>query len=249
MSRVRRISQSGVSMLALALLLALSATELDAQSGPRVQALIRDGQAAIESGDFSRAAADFEQARQLAPENLQADRGLLLSYLQGGQLAQAVRFGGDSVVRWPRDAELRHWLGLAYFKMRQNSPARDELQQAEALDAGNADIHFDLALVDLDENQYDPAAKQLEKAIKLKPGNPLAHVLLGRAYQNTNRTLQGIEQFKIALRINPKLPLGHYHLGFAYASLGRSQDAIVEYQKEIARNPEDANVLHQLGHY
>src|SRR5437016_14413730 len=113
--RIRRLGR-GIDLCAFALLLALSATELGAQSGPSVQALVRDGQTAIASGDFSRAATDFEQARQLAPENLEANRGLLLSYLQGGQLARAVQVGRGSLVRWPRDAELRHWLGLAYFK-------------------------------------------------------------------------------------------------------------------------------------
>jgi len=34
----------------------------------RVTALLRDGQSALDAGDFSRAVQDFENARQLAPD-------------------------------------------------------------------------------------------------------------------------------------------------------------------------------------
>jgi Flp pilus assembly protein TadD len=47
----------------------------------RVTALLRDGQSALDAGDFSRAVQDFENARQLAPDNAEINRGLVLSYL------------------------------------------------------------------------------------------------------------------------------------------------------------------------
>jgi tetratricopeptide (TPR) repeat protein len=209
--------------------------------------LLRSGQAALDAGDFARAASDFEQAERLSPDNLDVNRGLLLAYLQIGRLAQAAEIGRNAVARWPGDAQLWHWLGLAYFKAGQNGPALEALQRSEKLDSARFDIHFDRALVQLQQDQYPLAADELEKAIKLKPSDPLAHVLLGRAYQNSNRTLPAVEQFQIALRLDPKIPLGHYHLGFAYASLGRNQEAIEEYEEEIATAPENPEVLYQLG--
>ena len=178
----------------------------------------------------------------------QRARASLLNDLQSGQLDEAIELGRQSVARWPNDADIRHLLGLVFFKTRRHSLAIAELQKAEALDESNPDTPFDLALVYLDESQYLPAASELERSIKLRPANPLARVLLGRAYQNTNRTLQAIEEFQQALKMNHSVQLGHYDLGFAYASLGRNQEAIAEYEKEIAHNPENATVLYQLGH-
>src|SRR5437763_13270790 len=40
-----------------------------AQAGSQVSALLRDGQKALDAGDFSRALQDFEQALQVAPQN------------------------------------------------------------------------------------------------------------------------------------------------------------------------------------
>ena len=77
------------------------------------------------------------------------------------------------------------------------------LQRSEALDGTQFDIHFDLALVLLQQNESGAAADELEKAIKLQPSHALAHVLLGRAYQNTNRTLQAIRQFQSCVADRP----------------------------------------------
>src|SRR4029077_20456463 len=101
---------------------------------PTVQALLRSGQAALDNDDYSRAVASFERAHLLAPDDLQASRGLVLSYLQLGRLADAMSIGKESADRWPRDAQLQHWLGLAYFKAGQIPSAREALQRSEAVD-------------------------------------------------------------------------------------------------------------------
>src|SRR5207302_273062 len=82
-----------ISFLSVCLLLMSSLTTTLAQTASGVQSLTRDGQRAIEAGDFARALTDFEQAYRSAPNNQEVVRGLLLSNLQSGQLAQAVRFG------------------------------------------------------------------------------------------------------------------------------------------------------------
>lgn len=214
----------------------------------RVSPLIRQGQDALDAGDFAAAARAFEQARQLASDSKEANRGLLLSYLQQGRLGEAEQIGQSAVARWPKDSELAHWLGLVYFKQHRNDLAVSQLQRAATLDSSRFDIHFDWALVLLSDDKYFDAANELEKAIKLEPTAALAHLLLGRTYQNTNRSVQAVEQFQAALQIEPDLPLGHYHLGFAYASLGRNDEAIAEYEKEMKHFATNPTVLYQLGH-
>ncbi len=50
----------------LALLLSLGASAVS--QNQQLTLLIREGQEALDAGDFARAASDFEQARQLAPD-------------------------------------------------------------------------------------------------------------------------------------------------------------------------------------
>jgi hypothetical protein len=74
-------SRAGWFRLTFFLLLFLRfALDAVAQSGsPQITELMRQGQSALDGRDFSRAAQEFEQARQLAPENLEVNRGLVLS--------------------------------------------------------------------------------------------------------------------------------------------------------------------------
>jgi cytochrome c-type biogenesis protein CcmH/NrfG len=104
---------------------AFFASLLYAQSPPQMQSLLREGRFALDRGDFEHAVHNFEEARQLAPENLQANRGLLLSYLQAGRLNEAAQLGREAVAHWPDDVQLRHWIGLVYFKSRHDSAALD----------------------------------------------------------------------------------------------------------------------------
>jgi tetratricopeptide (TPR) repeat protein len=220
-----------------------------AQSQNRqLESLMRAGQGALDAGEFARAASHFERATQMAPDNLEANRGLLLSYLQAKRLSDAENAGQSAIARWPKDAQLQHWLGLVYFKEGQNARALERLRSAENLDDTRFEVHFDAALVLLSEDQYPGAADELQKAIKLDPKAAMARVLLGRCYQNTNRTVQAIEQFQTALRLDPDIPLGHYHLAFAYASLGHNQEAVAEYEKEMRHSPDNPTVRYQLGH-
>ncbi len=92
------------------------------------------------------------------PDSLEANRGLVLSYLQAGALREAAEAGTQAVARWPNDPQLLHWLGLAYFKAGQNAQAQELLEKSAKLESNHADVHFDLALVLLAQEQYAPAA-------------------------------------------------------------------------------------------
>jgi tetratricopeptide (TPR) repeat protein len=171
----------------------------------------------------------------------------LLEELDSGQLRDAVLLGQQAVSRWPRHAQFRHYLGVAYFKTGDSKQAKEQLTHARELDPNDSAIHFDLALVLLSQQDYSEAADELQAATKLSPSNALAHMLLGRAYLNSNRSLQAIEEFKTTLKLDPAMKLGHYHLGFAYFSLGRNDEAIGEYKEELRRSRESPAVVYELG--
>ncbi|MFZ0797513.1 MAG: tetratricopeptide repeat protein [Terriglobales bacterium] len=176
-------------------------------------------------------------------------RQQLLQELESGEFRDAVLLGQQAVARWPSDAQIRHYLGLAYFKAGDLKQAQEQLTRARGLNPTDSATHFDLALVLLSQRDDGGAANELEATIRLSPpnANAIAHVLLGRAYLNSNRSLQAIEEFKTALKLDPAIKLGHYNLGFAYFSLGRNDEAIGEYKEELHRSGESPAVVYELG--
>src|SRR4029077_5358876 len=67
-----------------------------------VQQMLRAGETALDAGDYARAAGIFERARQTAPENLAANRGLVLSYLQMGRMRETIQLGVQAGRAWPQ---------------------------------------------------------------------------------------------------------------------------------------------------
>jgi len=131
----------------------------------------------------------------------------LLQYLEAGKPQEAIPVGEKAIAQWPDDPEIRHFLGLAYFKAGQLKPARGQLERSRDLNKKDPQTHFDLALVCLSQQDYSAAADELQVVVKLTPSNALAHVLLGRSYLNSNRSVQAIDEFKSALRLDPAIRL------------------------------------------
>ena len=202
----------------------------------------------MEQGDYSAAIRAFESVCEIAPDRPEPFRALLLAYLQAERFGDALRTGQEAIAKWPNDAELRHWVGLAYFKTGRNQEARDELQRSKELDPRNPATSFDLALVCMTLKDYAAASHALGTALKIQPSNALAHLLLGRAYQNSNRSEDAVREFQTALKLDPEVPLGHYHLGFAYESIGKTDAALAQYQVEVSRTPGNAQAHYQYGH-
>src|SRR5271165_4271130 len=94
-------------------------------------------------------------------------RQQLLQELDSGRLRDAVLLGQQAVSRWPTDAQLRHYLGVAYFKTGDVKQAQEQLTRARELNPNDPSTHFDLALVLLSRDDYTGAADELEAAVKL----------------------------------------------------------------------------------
>src|SRR5882762_1224703 len=94
-------------------------------------------------------------------------RQQLLQDLESGQLRDAVLLGQQAVSRWPHNAQLRHYLGVAYFKTGEAKQAQEQLTRARELNPKDSATHFDLALLLLSHQDYPGAADELEATIKL----------------------------------------------------------------------------------
>ena len=100
----------------------------------------------------------------IRPDSLR-DADKLLQYIDSGKLQDAVLLGQQSVSHWPDDPELRHYLGIAYFKTGNPKQAEEQLTHARDLDPKDSAIRFDLALVFLSEQNYPGAADELQASM------------------------------------------------------------------------------------
>ena len=89
-----------------------------------------------------------------------------------------------------------------------------------------AEIHFRLGSVHLNERNYTDALKELTAAVEMHPGEPSYHNALGLAYFARNMNSEAIKEMKKAIELNPKFSEAHVALSAVYIVDGRWDAAI-----------------------
>ena len=124
---------------------------------------------------WPQAEADLKKALELIPENMAANRALVLNYLgyswvdQGLNLDEAFDMLRRAVELKPRDGYIIDSLGWAFYRL----------------------------------GRYEDAVRELERAIDLKPADPVINDHLGDAYWRTGRKLEARFQWNHARDLSP----------------------------------------------
>lgn len=181
---------------------------------------------------FSTARADDPQKDELH-QRLQAGA----SYLQRGQIQEAVGELKRALALDPRSAAGHLLLGQAYLGMRSVSliaEAKAEFQQALDLDPSLLWAHFYLAKVYIDQGRYDRAKEELESGLQQRPN--VAHFLslLGETNRKLGHPDVSIQLNEQALKADPSLTPAYYYIGLAYMDLKNEDQAIDALEHSIA---------------
>jgi protein O-mannosyl-transferase len=207
------------------------------------------GCAAMEQGNFARAARCFERALKVAgkgaPTSFLAEtkNDLGCALLEQGQIPDAISNFESALVLKPAYPQAFYNMGRAFQTNNQPDVAADCFQRALALDPGVADIHYKLgnALVQL--GRPAQAIDQYSQALKLRPGmddaaNNLAWLLAtcsDRSLRDGTRAVELARQASEHSHNRNPVILGT--LAAAYAETGKLSEAVAtaEQAHELAQ--------------
>jgi len=125
------------------------------------------------SGDFEQAIAEYEQALEIEPENVDLMSNLGVAYYNLGQLDKAIDQYSRAIEISPSDPDIRSNLAAAYVQKYQVSGALEQL---------------------------DSALEEYQKAVELKPTLAQAFFGLGVVYALLGRNddaIQAFEEFQV----------------------------------------------------
>lgn len=146
--------------------------------------------------EFDLAERDFQLASQLAPEKNLSYVGLGVSYLQAGNLAEAIRTLRVRVQQKPNDPILLFLFGEALMRSGaapgdpEFSEATTALERSVRLNAAFVPSHVELAKIYNRENRLDEAVVLLEKARTLDPDDKAVYSQLLVAYRRQKKPQQ-----------------------------------------------------------
>ena len=92
----------------------------------------------------------------------------------------------------------------------------------------DADIHYKLGVVHLNEGNIPDALKELTAAVETYPDDATFHNALGLAYFAKGMHEDAIYQFKKAVKIDPKFSDAHTNLSAAYLETKQWDAAVLE---------------------
>ena len=204
---------------------------------------------AFHHGFYRDAAAQFEKAAALAPNDPRIRTFLALSQAGGGECAQASA-ELDRQLTSNADRELRRLSGLA---LAQCSLAQDKFDAAVAVLARlerdfptDPDVLYETARVHR-KAWNDAVFRMYQKA----PASYRVNQLSAEIFETGGRYTEAITEYRKAIAKNPEAVILHYRLGRAFLLESHEPQALAaarkEFEAELALNPGDAVAVYQVA--
>jgi tetratricopeptide (TPR) repeat protein len=191
---------------------------------PNLQAVIRAGNEAPADSPFLR-------------EYFECQQALGLSHYLLGQMAEAIPYLEQTVIRFPNNNELVYALGMACIQTRQPEKARAAFSRMFRVAPDSAGAHLLTAQMMIRVEMEELAETELKRALDKDPRLPQANYLLGQNAIYKSRYDEGIALLEKELALNPNNAMAYYRIGDALTRQLKWDEAIVQLQKSIWLNP------------
>jgi tetratricopeptide (TPR) repeat protein len=168
-----KTTQKAISFFFVSLLIMLSLS-MCGKEEPAEEHFKRGNELSL-SGEFEEAVAEYEQALEIEPENVDLMSNLGVAYYNLGQLDKAIDQYSRAIEIAPNDADIRSNLAAAYVQKHQTSGALDQL---------------------------DRALEEYQKAVQLEPTLAQAFFGLGVVYALFSRNDDAIQAFEEFQRLD-----------------------------------------------
>ena len=200
---------------------------------------------------FPQAIRECNQAVSLDPENVQAQHGLALIYVETKEYAQAVRHFQKAIALEPDVAIYHYQLGETYQWLEQWSQAEAELKRAIELDETLYKAHYRLGRVSEQLDKPQEALQKYTDAIQRNGTFMDAYRELGALYIEYNYLAQSEQVFREAVKAlegrGDELGEMHYWLGRVLQEKKDYGAAIAEFRLALEQKPDLADAMFGLG--
>ncbi len=212
--------------------------------------LIEDG-----TGQYEKAAEQFQQAVQLDPTNDAAYRGLAGAYQRLNQPDKAEETYKRAISLRPQYWRAYHALSVFYWSRAEYEKAVAMSTKATELDPDSYLAFNGLGAALLFDGKDEDAVTAFEKSIAIRP-NLNAYNNLAIAQFHLHRFKDSVRNYKEALKVDDTDYQKWGNLGDSYYYSGDTADAAEAYRRAIPMaeqqlkvNPRDPNILGDLASY
>jgi len=200
--------------------------------------------------DAARRAAELLPAN---PDDRLLRLNAALAFSCTGDAGPAEHMIGDTVRRWPDDAETLRIASIVHGRLGHKDRAFDFAQRAVAREPSSASMHRQLAHAGANlrsRRSLAAAEASAREAVRIAPNDAAAHNALGAVQRARRRNREAVTSFGKAVELEPNTAVYHQNIAAALATLGRKREAsehLVAAGRADPTNPEPIKALRNLA--
>lgn len=179
-----------------------------------------------QQGETELAAAEFEKALEIAPENPDILAAYGVSLQNGGKLDDAIHHYQKAIALKDGDATFHYYLGTAFHQKNMLDRARQQYEKALALNPEMAEAADAITLLAEQEagnklqeavtafnsKRYPQALSLINQTLGANPDNAMAHYYKGLILNAQNRKAEAVDSYRQAVLLNPDFGDAYYAL-------------------------------------
>lgn len=137
-------------------------------------------------------------------------------------------------------ATVRMHLGKLHFRLGHLRRARTHFKKASEPDPQNANLWYEMGVVDYHMADFDGAVDSLRHALEIDRNLHMAYFWLASALYHRGDLDDAAKGFRTLVEKFPNFTIARFHLGVIYARQGNKQAAEEEFRRVLLKNPEAA---------
>ena len=179
-----------------------------------------------------------QTTNQKSKEDLKSEKGIIVSYINSGELSLALKLLNKNLAKLPRDAELNNLMGLTQLSLSNFDRAIHYFTISYKLDPKPL-VKLNMSSAYLELGKYKEARNILTNLIRDQSSTSYTmkerlYHNLGYSYELTNDNDKAIKMYKQAVIENPTYHMSWLQLGRVYIKLKKQNDAIEAFKKAVS---------------
>ena len=195
------------------------------------------GRSLLAIGSPREAIEPLERAVRLLPTAAHVYAYIAEAHRASGNPTAAMEAADRGLATRRDNPELLGMKGRLLLQKGDLGGAQPLLEQARALDPGDARFHVDLANLHRSRGQVQQALTEAREAVRLNARSPEAQVSLGLSLGASGLEKEAAEAFRAALRLRPDHPDALFYLGSIELRAGRPAAAKPHFERLVQKAP------------
>ena len=156
---------------------------------------------------------------------------------KAGRLQEAIQENEAALSTDSTNPQIRVNLISLYGRTGNPAKARQNFEEAIALNPGRSDAWYNLGVLLFHDSNYGEAETAFRRALEINPYYAEAHNNLGAIYEQQGHLDDAAKEFRKSIDDRPDYPLARFHLGRILANQEKYDEAIHQFERSLT--PED----------